>query len=622
MKNIIQLHNCNKITSYYALIVTAVLNRILKKLSYMKQKAILLKSYVVFLALFLFLSSLSAFAATPVSDFTYTKTDEAVYVISYLGNDPDVVVPSEIEDLPVISLAGMGSYNKAITSVKLPDTLQEIRVGCFLGCTNLTQINLPEGLKSIGYAAFQNTGISSLYIPASVDKIEKGAFFSCDNLESLEVSESNQDYSSEEGILFDVEKQTLVCYPAARQGGEYGVPQSIISLTSHAFARNTFLERVVLSGGVKTIPERAFSDCSRLREFVISGSLNSIGNYAFSGCISLETIPVTADTRSIGYGAFQKCFGLENISLPDSVVKLGGRCFASCTNLTELSLGSGIEELPGGIFKECSSLRIVKLGANITALGDEAFLNCTQLREISLPDKTLFLASSVFEGCTALKEIAFGNNLQSIGDNAFRGCESLEKMTLPHTLINLGKEAFTDCSTLSRVNFKGNTPVVAFMQMPQSPSSPVKVFSEPYPTLYYLEGTAGWTGEYYTTIYGDFVKGEPSSSGKLIIYPGVEVGIPSFISQMRPVNWWTEGVTLETWTLPADEPEVFVSKRVITENDIQMTLVFGGALESSTNLKDWEPVETASPYLISVPIGGGKFYRTIAVEVEPPDLAP
>ncbi|HQC42814.1 MAG TPA: hypothetical protein PLV91_05020, partial [Verrucomicrobiota bacterium] len=66
-----QLHNCNKIASYYVLIVTVISNSILKKLSCMKQQAILLKSYVVFLALFLFLSSLSAFATSPVSDFTY-----------------------------------------------------------------------------------------------------------------------------------------------------------------------------------------------------------------------------------------------------------------------------------------------------------------------------------------------------------------------------------------------------------------------------------------------------------------------------------------------------------------------------------------------------------------------
>jgi hypothetical protein len=53
----------------------------------------------------------------------------------------------------------------------------------------------------------------------------------------------------------------------------------------------------------------------------------------------------------------------------------------------------------------------------------------------------------------------------------------------------------------------------------------------------------------------------------------------------------------------------------VKDGKVEMTLVFGGTLQSSTNLKDWEPVETASPYLVSVPTGGGKFYRAVSSEV-------
>ena len=91
--------------------------------------------------------------------------------------------------------------------------------------------------------------------------------------------------------------------------------------------------------------------------------------------------------------------------------------------------------------------------------------------------------------------------------------------------------------------------------------------------------------------------------------------MPTLQKNIVSANWWTKGIALETWTLPADEPEVFVPKRMIKENEVQMTLVFGGALQSSTNLRDWEPVETASPYLVSVPTGGEKFYRAVSSEV-------
>jgi hypothetical protein len=53
----------------------------------------------------------------------------------------------------------------------------------------------------------------------------------------------------------------------------------------------------------------------------------------------------------------------------------------------------------------------------------------------------------------------------------------------------------------------------------------------------------------------------------------------------------------------------------VKDGNVEMTLVFGGALQSSTNLKDWETVETASPYQVSVPVGSVKFYRAVSFEI-------
>jgi hypothetical protein len=266
-------------------------------------------------------------------------------------------------------------------------------------------------------------------------------------------------------------------------------------------------------------------------------------------------------------------------------------------------------------FRDIDTLETVIIPDTVTEIEISAFRQCANLKNVSMGKNVSIIGSYVFEQCPSLETITLGKNVSWIGNYAFTQCSSLKTITFPSTLTHLGEWTLKDCTALTQVYFMGNTPGVP-VDLTSFPFEKNYVFTEPYPTLYYLEGTAGWAGEYYTDQNGDFVKGDPFPSGRLIIYPGVEVGVLPPIQKNRfNVNWWTKGIALETWTLPADKPELFLSKRVITENEIQMTLVFGGALQSSTNLKDWEPVETASPYLVSVPTGGKKFYRAISSEI-------
>lgn len=65
-----------------------------------------------------------------------------------------------------------------LKEVTLPSsTLSEIANGLFAGCTSLSKINLPQGLKSIGRSAFsQCTNLRDINIPEGVTKIGGNAF--------------------------------------------------------------------------------------------------------------------------------------------------------------------------------------------------------------------------------------------------------------------------------------------------------------------------------------------------------------------------------------------------------------------------------------------------------------
>lgn len=83
------------------------------------------------------------------------------------------------------------------------------------------------------------------------------SLFASKALQRINVAEGNLNFASEDGVLFDKDKKTLICFPRGRTG-TYTVPEY-----------------------VQTIGEDAFDSCDRLDELIIPDSVTEIGCFAF-----------------------------------------------------------------------------------------------------------------------------------------------------------------------------------------------------------------------------------------------------------------------------------------------------------------------------------------------------
>ena len=106
------------------------------------------------------------------------------------------------------------------TALTLPNSLNTIGVAAFNACRGLTgTLTIPNPVETIGYNAFLNcTALTSVIIPASVKTIGSTVFLNCTALTAITVDPGNQNYSSDNGVLFNKTKQSLICYPAGKTG--------------------------------------------------------------------------------------------------------------------------------------------------------------------------------------------------------------------------------------------------------------------------------------------------------------------------------------------------------------------------------------------------------------------
>ena len=103
-------------------------------------------------------------------------------------------------------------------------------------------LKLNEGIETIGDYAFLNGGESTVVLPASVEVIGVGAFASSNGLTEITVSEDNENFFVEDGVLYryldaEAKKYEIVCYPTAKVAtdGSYAIKEGTVSVKAHAF---------------------------------------------------------------------------------------------------------------------------------------------------------------------------------------------------------------------------------------------------------------------------------------------------------------------------------------------------------------------------------------------------
>ena len=414
----------------------------------------------------------------------------------------------------------------------------------FKNCSNLTSIVIPNSVENIGSGAFSYcTGLNSLTLPSNITNIGTETFFVCSGLINISIPNS---------VISIGDKAFCGCKSLIN----ISIPNSVISIGSSAFNSCSSFINISIPNSVISIGSSAFYGCTRLKSIELPSNLENIDDYAFYNT-GLTSIIIPIAVRYIGVHAFSGT-SIKSITIPSNVVKIGASAFSGCTQLEYIDIpGSVITNFVNDtydvncdIIKGCLNLNTIKAPADVfsslnsqkltnlkinggvlsqvavkniqgsyqsvkkidltgilnTELFDESFsgfynldtiilpsnlskvpykcvAGCLRLKQITVPSKVSELEMSSFENCRSLKSIVFEGNsqlkkidnwafyachsldsinipngVQTIGDGAFWGCNYLKLLTIPSSVASIGENGFDGCKSLSSIRINAISP--------------------------------------------------------------------------------------------------------------------------------------------------------------------
>ena len=350
----------------------------------------------------------------------------------------------------------------------------------------------------------KDTTITELYIPEYVTDIDSEVFSDCGMLRSITVSEGNEAYYSQNGVLY---KGYQIVHVPLKISGHVVIPEGVSTIQDQFVSRAEMTSLTVPS----TVQVMAaawnmgpFAGCDSLRELYITDlaawcniywssytdspltivekvyidgqlvqgnitipkGVTRIADGAFYGFKGLCSVTLPESLNSIGFYAFANT-GLTSVTIPDSVTSIGRYAFYGCNSLEGITIPfvgtakDGTKNTHFGFIFGASSYsenaeyvstslkEVIVTGGTI--IDERAFYGCGGLTSVTIPDSVTSIGSAIFYNCSGLTSVTIGNSVTSIGGSAFSGCTGLTSVVIPDSVISIGDYAFSGCTGLTSV---------------------------------------------------------------------------------------------------------------------------------------------------------------------------
>lgn len=243
------------------------------------------------------------------------------YIVNYVGDSNELIIPSKIKNVNIVSIFG-GSLDNL----------------------NLNKLEIPSSIKNIGISVFENSNITNVYYNGTIEQwceiefcnIDSNPMSKCTNFYFLDSSNEYKLFTDLE-IPEGIEKLNSFqfCNPNWKK---IILPKSVKEFGSNVFTNDTPIDSIYYKGSIldwcninrnsSSIITNKFyyydNEYKLLDKAVIPGQVEVIKRSAFANIYSINEIIIEQGVKEIGFSAFNivdidNSTVLKYLVLPDSI---------------------------------------------------------------------------------------------------------------------------------------------------------------------------------------------------------------------------------------------------------------------------------------------------------------
>ena len=314
-----------------------------------------------------------------------------------------------------------------MTTLEIPNGVVSIGNSAFDGCSSLTDIDIPQGVKTLGNDAFNGCSqLSAITVPNTLERLGRNIFDMCyslpvtDNVRyadtiAVELINRNNLYSIKNGTRYILD--SVFSYASAVGVENVTLPQSLAYIGASAFSHSRVAFTSVPSG-VTAIGPSAFWECWKITDFTLPSGVTQMGDNVFNNCYHLSALTISDGVTLIPYGTFDSCEELLSVEIPNSVNEIGYNAFNACSSVTSVTIEEGVSIIGDYAFGYNKSLSSLTIPNSVTEIGEYAFTDCP-LTSLTLGSGVTYIGECAFNSDELDKETV--RAIRAINRNAYCG---------------------------------------------------------------------------------------------------------------------------------------------------------------------------------------------------------
>ena len=195
-----------------------------------------------------------------------------------------------------------------------------------------------------------------MFIPKNVAYLGREVFGGNNFLKEISVDESNENYCSENNMVFSKDRSTLIFVPRGIESENIVLPEGVTRLCAGAMVGCKNIKTVSLPDGLKVIGVDSLAVIENMEGITIPDTVVAIGYYGLSYNNKLKEINVPGSVRVIEPDTFRACYALTEVVLNEGTESIYDGAFAACKVLKKIYIPNSVTEIKKDAIPDNSDL--------------------------------------------------------------------------------------------------------------------------------------------------------------------------------------------------------------------------------------------------------------------------